>query len=208
MALAVTLTVAEWLRGHLLSGFPWNAFGYALTEPLALAQSAALVGVWGLTFLSVAIFATPAVLVDDKADTPHPRRAPLMALVRPRRDDRIRRGAAGDHPTKFVPGVKLRIMQPNLQQDEKFNYTAKTQVMERYLKLSNRATGPRVEGRAGLQHFGLAGIGVSVFPDARTGGDGADCKPIETAYRVDYRRGARGDWRPKCASRALTIRSM
>ena len=39
LALAVALTVAEWLRGHLFSGFPWNAFGYALTEPLALAQS-------------------------------------------------------------------------------------------------------------------------------------------------------------------------
>ncbi len=52
IALAVALTVAEWLRGHLLTGFPWNTFGYALTEPLALAQSVSLVGIWGLTFLA------------------------------------------------------------------------------------------------------------------------------------------------------------
>src|SRR6186997_364119 len=39
LALAVTITGAEWLRGHLLSGFPWNTYGYALTQPLALAQS-------------------------------------------------------------------------------------------------------------------------------------------------------------------------
>ena len=43
------------LRGHALTGFPWNTFGYALTEPLALAQTASLIGLWGLTFLSVAI---------------------------------------------------------------------------------------------------------------------------------------------------------
>ena len=61
LALAVGLTISEWLRGHLLSGFPWNAFGYALSEPLALAQTASLIGLWGMTFLSVAIFASPAV---------------------------------------------------------------------------------------------------------------------------------------------------
>ena len=45
-----------------------------------------------------------------------------------------------------MSGVKLRIMQPNLQQDEKFNYSAKAQVMARYLRLSNRATGPNSNG--------------------------------------------------------------
>ena len=51
----------------MLTGFPWNAFGYALTEPLALAQTASLIGLWGLTFLSVAIFASPAVLIDGSS---------------------------------------------------------------------------------------------------------------------------------------------
>jgi apolipoprotein N-acyltransferase len=146
LALAVALTAAEWLRGHLLSGFPWNAFGYALTEPLALAQSVSLVGIWGLTFLSVAICASPAVLVDDKDDTPHRYRAPVAALI-------VLAAMAGYgiarlaiHPTKYVNGVRLRIMQPNLQQDEKFNYAAKDRVMARYLRLSDRATGPQSKG--------------------------------------------------------------
>ncbi|MDB5653104.1 MAG: apolipoprotein N-acyltransferase, partial [Tardiphaga sp.] len=64
LALAASLTIGEWLRGHVLTGFPWNTFGYALTEPLALAQSASLIGLWGLTFLTVAIVASPAVLID------------------------------------------------------------------------------------------------------------------------------------------------
>src|SRR5262249_25628613 len=69
LALAVALTLAEWLRGHMFSGFPWNAYGYALISPLWLAQGAALIGLWGLTFLAIAIYASPAVLADDRADT-------------------------------------------------------------------------------------------------------------------------------------------
>ena len=153
LALAATLTVAEWLRGHLLSGFPWNTFGYALTEPLALAQAASLVGIWGLTFLAVAIFASPAVLADDRKDTPHRYRAPVAALI-------VLAALAGfgvarlrAHPTEYVSGVKLRLMQANLQQDEKFNYAVKDQIMARYLRLSDRASGPGSNGVRDVTHL-------------------------------------------------------
>src|SRR5206468_3532314 len=81
LALAVGLTVSEWLRGHVLTGFPWNAFGYALASPLALAQSAALFGIWGLTFLAVAVYASPAVLADERSDTRRPWLAPALGAV-------------------------------------------------------------------------------------------------------------------------------
>lgn len=145
LALAAALTIGEWLRGHVLTGFPWNAFGYALTEPLALAQSASLIGLWGLTFLSVAIFASPAVLIDGRRNR-RPWLAPAAALVL-----LIAMGAYGAirlslHPTEFVDKVKLRIMQPDLQQDVKFNYAAKASVMQKYLSLSDRSTGPQSTG--------------------------------------------------------------
>jgi apolipoprotein N-acyltransferase len=49
-------------------------------------------------------------------------------------------------PTSTVANVKLRIMQPNLQQDVKFNYSAKAEVMQKYLTLSDRASGPQSSG--------------------------------------------------------------
>jgi apolipoprotein N-acyltransferase len=146
IALAASLTLSEWLRGHVLTGFPWNTLGYALTEPLALAQTASLIGLWGLTFLAVAIFASPAVLIDGRSRGRRPWIAPAAALVL-----LVAMGIFGAvrltlQPTATVANVKLRIMQPNLQQDVKFNYDAKAEVMQKYLTLSDRASGPQSTG--------------------------------------------------------------
>jgi apolipoprotein N-acyltransferase len=146
IALAASLTLSEWLRGHVLTGFPWSAFGYALTEPLALAQTASLIGIWGLTFLCVAIFASPAVLIDGTSRGRRPWIVPVTALL-----VLIAMGVFGAvrlsiEPTSMVADVKIRIMQPNLQQDVKFNYSAKAEVMQKYLALSDRASGPQSTG--------------------------------------------------------------
>ena len=44
-------------------------------------------------------------------------------------------------------------MQPNLQQDEKFNYAAEAEVMKRYLALSDRSTGPQSTGVRDVTHL-------------------------------------------------------
>jgi apolipoprotein N-acyltransferase len=147
------LTIGEWLRGHLLSGFPWNTFGYALTQPLVLAQSVSLVGIWTLTFLCVAICATPAVLTDDRIDTPRPYRPLLIGLAVLLAFAAYGAARLALHPTTFANGVMLRVMQPNLQQDDKFNYSAKAQVMARYLRLSGRETGPDSNGLRDITHL-------------------------------------------------------
>jgi apolipoprotein N-acyltransferase len=145
LALAMSLTVTEWLRGHLLSGFPWNSFGYALSEPLALAQTASLIGLWGMTFLSVAIFASPAVLIDGSSRGRKPWIAPVAALALLAIMAVFGTVRLSMQPT-LLTKVKLRIMQPNLQQDVKFNYAAKQEVMQKYLGLSDRASGPQSTG--------------------------------------------------------------
>lgn len=153
VALAAAMTLAEWLRGHVLTGFPWNAFGYALTTPLALAQSASLIGIWGLTLIAVAVFASPAVLADDRAETRRrflPLALSLAVLTAMMTYGSLR--LAGS-PTAFVDGVRLRIMQPNLPQDTKFNYGAKNEVMARYLALSDLATGEDRRGVRDVTHL-------------------------------------------------------
>jgi apolipoprotein N-acyltransferase len=158
IALAACLTTSEWLRGHVLTGFPWNTLGYALTEPLALAQTASLIGLWGMTFLAVAIFASPAVLIDGSSRGRKPWIAPVIALLL-----LAAMGIFGGvrlmlRPTTMVAKVKLRIMQPNLQQDVRFNYSAKAEVMQKYLTLSDRASGP--------ESTGVRDVSILIWPES------------------------------------------
>jgi apolipoprotein N-acyltransferase len=153
LAFAVALTATEWLRGHTLTGFPWNAFGYALISPLELAQAASLTGIWGLTFIALAVFASPATLTDDRSDTAHPWLPVLAALVVLAALALFGSLRLSRMPTSLVDGVELRIMQPNLQQDSKFNYSAKAQVMSQYIGLSSRASDLRPRGLRDVTHL-------------------------------------------------------
>ena len=126
IALAIALTAAEWLRGHLFSGFPWNLYGYALTGPLVLAQGAALIGIWGLTFIAVAVFASPAVLTDDRTDTRR-RWLPLVlgraaargarglrrVAAQPHADRVCRRRAAADHAAQSASRTRSSTTAPS-----------------------------------------------------------------------------------------------
>jgi apolipoprotein N-acyltransferase len=139
LTLAAALSSAEWLRGHMFTGFPWNTFGYALTAPLPLAESVALFGIWGLTFVAVAVFASPAVLADAAGDV---RRSPILVVLAGCTLAAL--AAYGGlrlarNPTEMAEGVHLRIVQPNIPQDERFSYAAKQQIMNRYIAMSERA---------------------------------------------------------------------
>lgn len=153
-ALAVGLGLSEWLRGHLLTGFPWNSFGMALGGHLVTAQFASLVGLYGLTLAAILIAAAPAVLggqlagkwvaEDFASETRFFRRearhwAPLFGALA------ALAGLCGFGAFRLaqpelgaVFGARLRIMQPNLAQDEKFRADNEAAIMAHYLDLSAR----------------------------------------------------------------------
>ena len=65
-AFAVAWTVAEWVRGHAFTGLPWNLIGYAWSggfpEASLMLQSVAVIGIYGLSFLTVLAASLPALL--------------------------------------------------------------------------------------------------------------------------------------------------
>lgn len=134
-ALAAGLGLSEWLRGHLFTGFPWNLYGMALGGELHMAQLASLIGVYGLTLLAILIFAAPALLMDHLPGRPNflPLVFSFAALAAIIGFGFVRLSSAKD---KDVPGVYIRIMQPNQPQNAYFRPENGPAILRDYLTLS------------------------------------------------------------------------
>jgi apolipoprotein N-acyltransferase len=136
-ALAFGLGVSEWARCLLFTGFPWNDVGMALGSNLTLAQIASVVGLHGLTFIAIAMFAAPATFRDAGQGSPAP--APTIVAVLAL----FGIAAFGAHrlsapPSAAVPNVRLRLMQPDISQGASFSPENKDAIVRRYLELSDR----------------------------------------------------------------------
>jgi len=156
LALALSLSAMEWLRGHVLSGFPWNVLGYALTYPLAFMQSAAVLGIYGLTLLAILVFALPPVLWSEATRQPAGRRTRVTALavaflplllIGAFGHARLALAAADT-----IPGVKIRIVQPSVPQREKWRPENQGRFFQDHLDLSARSPAGAVDNLAGITH--------------------------------------------------------
>ena len=162
VALALAFGVFEWLRGHILTGFPWNVLGYALTWPLVMMQGAGLVGIYGLTLVAVPVFGAPLVMAADASPGRARRRAGAWALAITAVPVLLLAGYGtfrlATAPSHVVEGVKIRVVQPSVPQREKWQADKQAAIFQDHLALSlTNASGDR---------DGLAGVTHVVWPEA------------------------------------------
>ena len=143
-ALAIAFFLAEFARGHVLTGLPWNLLGYSLLGSLPLMQLAALFGVYGLSLLAVLLFAAPATIFAPSLSGLAKGRGTfalaallLVLLVAGYGWGEHRLQAAGLDNTN----IRLRVVQANIDQAEKWRPENSVEIFTDYLELTQSAGG-------------------------------------------------------------------
>ncbi|PZQ37555.1 MAG: apolipoprotein N-acyltransferase, partial [Phenylobacterium zucineum] len=135
LTFAGAFAALEWTRGHVLTGFPWNLPGETWRAGSWPSQAAALVGAYGLTWITLAIAAAPAVSI---------------ASWREGRTGKIVLGSAAaalvalyaygavvqSRPLGDGPPITVRIVQADIQQDAKWDAVRFSQIVQSYVSLT------------------------------------------------------------------------
>lgn len=146
---AAAFGVAEWIRGHVLTGFPWNLPGESWKAGSLVSQTASLVGAYGLTVLTVGMAAAPALLIKARGRESliavGAAAAVLLAMtgygyLRPGYTLWAPRAA----PRPPLPPV-VRIVQPDVPQEAKYDPQSFSRILGKYLSLTRQ---PSSDGQA------------------------------------------------------------
>ena len=63
---SLIFSVFEFLRGNLLTGFPWNLISYTWSWSNEIIQILSLIGTYGLSIISITFFCTPFIFLQKK----------------------------------------------------------------------------------------------------------------------------------------------
>ena len=115
---ALVFALIEWVRGHALTGFPWNLPAYGWGASLGVLQSTSVFGAYGLSLLTLLLGASLAAFpkVKDMQARWLPAGIAVFFVALWGNGELRLITAASD----MVPNVHLRIVQPDTPQTEKY----------------------------------------------------------------------------------------
>lgn len=140
LAFAAIFALAEYARGHVLTGLPWNLPGQALAGTAAGAQTAAWWGVYGLSLVALAIALAPAAWIDRGGAGL--RRGTIVCVASAAALFAIGGARLLVHPPEDQAGVMVRVVQPNIPQREKIDNEFWWRNLDRHIALSAKDLPP------------------------------------------------------------------
>lgn len=152
VTLPLVWVAAEYLRGHLFSGFPWGLTGYAAIDMPNLRQAADLLGVYGLSWLFVLVNCAGYLLIRHPGQRPTRLALAFTSLVlaacwlygaQPRPQNQ-----AGQKT------LQVGLIQGNIEQQHKWDPAFRQRTLDSYRRLS----------LAAVQH----GAELLIWPEAAT----------------------------------------
>ncbi len=137
--LSASWVLAEWLRGHLMTGFPWNLAAYVWNVSAPMMQSASLWGSWGLSLLTILLAGLLSLM--GRGDRGNSLRAGIvfLAVIAALYGFGAWRLAAEQPALPLNVGMRpitLRLVQGNIGQVEKLTGAHRDQHVAQHLRLS------------------------------------------------------------------------
>jgi len=134
--------LADYARGHLFTGFPWDMTGYVWGDVLTVLQSASVIGIEGLTLVTLCLAVLPACFAVCKT------KKSAMILTGLGVITLAAMATAGawrleTARTESVPNVRLRLVQPRTSQAMKWKPEQRLANFQQLMNLSFASPGDK-----------------------------------------------------------------
>ena len=133
LAVSGTFAATDWLRGHILTGLPWNLFGHVWSGADPLLQSVSIYGVYGVGFVALLSAALPAGLAGGVGKVRVASGIAAFTLIGVHWVYGELRLAVDAQPES---GIGIRLVQANIPQREKWAFQYRERNISAHYRLS------------------------------------------------------------------------